>query len=476
MTSRVTVRIGVRIAVATALFLTGCAQGMQEDESSAGGALTSGSVLFVVGNTTLNAADTAIQQRLTALGFSVTLRKDSASTSADATGKKLVVISSTVTSTSVNTKFKTAAVPVLSWEPSLADDFGMTGTVSGTNYGTTDAQTQLSIVAAASDPMAAGFSGTQTVVSSASTFTWGQPSSGAVVVARMAGSSSRVAIYRYEKGASMVGFTAPERRVGFFLNDATASALNATGWALTDAAIRWAARLTTANGGACTGASECASGFCVSGVCCGTACTGACRSCNLPGSVGTCAADPQGTVCGSSSCSGSTFTPAATCDGTGTCQASVPASCSPFVCSTSSGCKTTCITNADCVTGSVCAGGACLKGLGASCSTAASCASGFCVDGVCCNTACSNGPCRSCNLPGSAGNCAPVAAGTLCTSASCSGSAFTPAGTCDGAGSCGAPLTLSCAPYACTTAGCKSACTTSTDCAAGHACVAGQCS
>jgi hypothetical protein len=42
-------------------------------------------------------------------------------------------------------------------------------------------------------------------------------------------------------------------------------------------------------GGACTTPSQCATGFCASGVCCDTACTSPLEQCNLPGRGGTCA-------------------------------------------------------------------------------------------------------------------------------------------------------------------------------------------
>ena len=46
---------------------------------------------------------------------------------------------------------------------------------------------------------------------------------------------------------------------------------------------------------------------------------------------------------------------------------------------------------------------------GADCSSGSQCLSTFCVDGVCCNTAC-DGPLAQCNLPGEAGVCASTAA------------------------------------------------------------------
>jgi hypothetical protein len=74
-------------------------------------------------------------------------------------------------------------------------------------------------------------------------------------------------------------------------------------------------------------------------------------------------------------------------------------------------------------------GGAAALELGSECDRGSACASGFCVDGVCCDTAC-GAACDACveAISGSFdGTCAPAAAGTMCRAA---------AGTCDVAESC----------------------------------------
>ena len=76
---------------------------------------------------------------------------------ADANEKGLVVISSTGTSTDVNTKFRTTQVPVLTWENALYDDLGMTGNAAADHNATAN-QTQVQIVNAA-HPLAAGHGG-----------------------------------------------------------------------------------------------------------------------------------------------------------------------------------------------------------------------------------------------------------------------------------------------------------------------------
>ncbi len=195
--------------------------------------------LLVVGAVPLAQGDPAVQTRLQNLGYTVTAKDAVSAVTADATGKTIVVVSSTVASGNVNTKFRTVAVPVLNWESALMDDFGMTGTVSGTDFGTEATQTTLSIVNT-SHPMAAGLTGAPTVVTTASTFTWGVPNANAVKIATVNGNATRAVIFGYLAGAAMPGLAAPARRVGLFLENATASSLNASGWALFDAAVNWA--------------------------------------------------------------------------------------------------------------------------------------------------------------------------------------------------------------------------------------------
>src|SRR5262249_41544026 len=112
-----------------------------------------------------------------------------------------------------------------------------------------------------------------------------------------------------------------------------------------------------AAGARCVAADDCASGICDQGVCCLAACATTCHSC----SAGTGRCDVVASADDPSSCTGEN-----TCD----------------------------------------AAGACKKKNGGSCSAAADCASGFCVDGICCNAACS-GTCEACDGLAK-GTCEPV--------------------------------------------------------------------
>lgn len=195
--------------------------------------------LVVAGSATLGPGDAAVRARLQSLGYHAVVRTAAEAIQGDAAGKSVVLLSSTVNSSAVNTKFRAVVNPLLSWEPNLCDDLGMTGPTSGTHYGTLAGQSQV-VIASPSHPLAAGLTGTVGVTSVGTTFVWGVPAASAVQVARPLSNGGRSLIFGYERGAVMNGLAAPGRRVGFFLGDAAAGSLTTPGWALFDAAVAWA--------------------------------------------------------------------------------------------------------------------------------------------------------------------------------------------------------------------------------------------
>lgn len=195
-------------------------------------------VLFVVGNATLGSGDAAVKTRLESLGYAVTVKAAASSTTADATNKGLVVLSSTSNSGDVTTKFRTTLVPVLTWENALFDDLGMTNAAAA-DRGAATGQTQVNIINAA-HPMAATLTGKVTVTTTASTFSWGRPNANAARIATLTNDANKIAIFGYEKGATMVGLTAPARRVGLFMGDTSSASWSTQGRALFDAAVKWA--------------------------------------------------------------------------------------------------------------------------------------------------------------------------------------------------------------------------------------------
>jgi hypothetical protein len=232
-----------------------------------------------------------------------------------------------------------------------------------------------------------------------------------------------------------------------------------------------------------------------------------CGKTGLCDGAGGCQLYSAGTQCAPPTCptSATTATLARTCDGNGTCRPATTQSCGAYACNGTS-CKGACGGDGDCAPGNVCNAGSCgLKSLGQLCSAGSECDSGHCAEGVCCTTdACGN--CQSCKVMGLAGMCHPVPDGemephggcapsttcaftgtcdgngacrnapatTSCGTASCSGSTFTPAGNCNGAGACVQPST-SCSAYACGAVSCKTMCAGDGDCATGYTCMSNVC-
>jgi hypothetical protein len=294
----------------------------------------------------------------------------------------------------------------------------------------------------------------------------------------------------------------------------------------------------------CNGANQCASGFCVDGFCCDQACGGQCQACDVSGNIGKCspvvsgaphgsrpACTTDGTVCGgacaagntalctygsgatcrAASCTNGTATLPATCNASGACPAVQTQSCAPFVCGATA-CLSSCTNDGQCATGDYCnqSSSQCQakKGLGNPCIGANECQSNFCVDGVCCSSACA-GQCQACNVLGSVGTCSPTPmgqqpvapraacagagtacggscngsnatsctfpSGNQCRAASCASGTASSASSCDGAGGCPGSTTISCSPFVCGASTCLTMCASDNDCVAGDYCQAGTC-
>jgi len=195
--------------------------------------------LLMAGSATLGAADEAVRIRLEEKGYAVVWDIPSVTTAAKAEGKAVLLISSTIRDVALGARFRNVITPIVTWETHQFDDLAMTRAAAG-SFGVKANQRRLDIAHPA-HPLAAGLSGRVTVTTAPASFAWGKPAASAAVVARLTGDPDRAAIFGYEQGAAMVGgLTAPGRRVGIFLGDATANSLTPRGWALFDAAVRWA--------------------------------------------------------------------------------------------------------------------------------------------------------------------------------------------------------------------------------------------
>jgi hypothetical protein len=82
------------------------ADGLDQESIGRTKAALSGNASFVAGSTSLNSADSFVRNHLSTKGLTVTVKAASSVTSADANGKALVVVSSTVSPTAVSTKFR----------------------------------------------------------------------------------------------------------------------------------------------------------------------------------------------------------------------------------------------------------------------------------------------------------------------------------------------------------------------------------
>ena len=160
-------------------------------------------------------------------------------------------------------------------------------------------------------------------------------------------------------------------------------------------------------GARCNRDSDCGAGNCVDGVCCDSPCAELCAACNLPGSLGVCAAAPNDPLCPQAVCQGQSSEcrpltnsqALVTCEALGVCRAG--AECTAQSAAAGTSCQQG--------TGTCDGQGACLvpgkKALGAACQADGECAEAHCVASgpgagrVCCDAAC-DGVCQACSAAG----------------------------------------------------------------------------
>jgi hypothetical protein len=206
-------------------------------------------LLFVrghsVGRHPTDLIDAALARHLEGLGFAVEVVDETDLNAGHIEGKALIVISPS-TSGILRTRIEELSldrleVPIICSRPHLYPDLSMAPADQAGHYAAN--ATRLSVIEP-NHPLSGGFAGPLQVTRAPGSLGWGQPGPGAVRVASFpdSGKNDRAVIFAYERGALMTGplTRAPARRVGFFLHPDLAPYLTDSGWALLDAAVRWA--------------------------------------------------------------------------------------------------------------------------------------------------------------------------------------------------------------------------------------------
>jgi hypothetical protein len=198
-----------------------------------------GGALLIVGDLDLSRSDVQLEDALGRLGFALTLKLDTDSTTADASDKEVIIISGSTWPDDVSTKFVAVPVPVVVFDEAMFPTMKMTGPRQGQDFGLILNERSLDILDA-EHPLAANLSGTVEVAAANILLSWGVPAPSAARVASEAGEHDRVTIFAYEAGDMMVGLRAPSRRVGSFVRYARNTTYTEAGLSLFEAAVLWA--------------------------------------------------------------------------------------------------------------------------------------------------------------------------------------------------------------------------------------------
>jgi ferric-dicitrate binding protein FerR (iron transport regulator) len=194
--------------------------------------------------------DRLTAQRLAGLGLEVAEVLDQRLGPEDLEGKAVVVVSSSCEGAVLRDRLaslglREAPVPIVACENSAFDVLGLTGPRLGFNHGRgTTVQSHMQIYVEPGHPLSAGLEGQVRIATAPVSLSWGDPGPGAVKVARRTPKPGvQAVLFGYDRGAPMVGLTAPARRVACFLTQHGAEALAEPAWRLFDASVKWAAGL-----------------------------------------------------------------------------------------------------------------------------------------------------------------------------------------------------------------------------------------
>lgn len=183
--------------------------------------------------------DLAIQSHLQAEGYQVQIL-DQSQDPKQIKNTDLVILSSTVGSKNLKSGWRYLSIPLMTWESDYVDDLAMTGKRTGTDFGEVEKTRYLWLVNAPHELSAQLPAGTANVYSKQESMNWGKPGLGATIIATVYGEPEKVAIWGYEKGATMdYESLAPAKRLMFFLHNDTFTLLSNDGLMLFDRSVEW---------------------------------------------------------------------------------------------------------------------------------------------------------------------------------------------------------------------------------------------
>ncbi|MEZ5215020.1 MAG: Calx-beta domain-containing protein [Ilumatobacteraceae bacterium] len=190
-------------------------------------------VAFVSGLASGTTKDQPVIARLGDQGYEVTIVDDDALAPASVQGYDLIVLSSSVSLDKVGTKLTDLAVPVVSWEGYLTDELGLAakGTETPSAYTTVD-------VVGSGHPVAAGLSGSTSVLSSATMMNQAAGVAPGVVVIATAERGRPRSSQPMSAPNSPPAWLRPAESFEWTYLSPPQSLAN--GWAIFDAAIEWA--------------------------------------------------------------------------------------------------------------------------------------------------------------------------------------------------------------------------------------------
>jgi hypothetical protein len=218
----------------------GDAAGGMPDMASTMPPMTGGKALLITGTIPIVGTDVKFEEALKARGLEVEIVQESAATPAHAAGKRVIMMSYGMKSTSFKAEaFTDVPVPIIVTEHLLLPRLKIAGP-----HGFTGKMTRLTFVS--DHELQGGFpKGDVEVYSPSQEFFWGTPTSAGIRIAHLTGQPDRVAYFAYDKGAMMEGLAAPAKRVQFFHASHSPDPidrnlyLNANGLKLLGATIDW---------------------------------------------------------------------------------------------------------------------------------------------------------------------------------------------------------------------------------------------